>query len=123
MELCIEAESAGVDYVLVITGGYFAGALKNNKEALKGFYKEVSEKSPVPVLIYNCECLTLKSWQGVIEKNGLVTDPGASGGIDLDSDIVIELAKECPNIVGIKLTYVLFTRFLVTTLFSVSCVF
>ena len=40
------------------------------------------------------------------------TTSGKVRGIDLDSDIVIELAKECPNIVGIKLTYVLFIRFL-----------
>ncbi|KAI0086157.1 hypothetical protein BDY19DRAFT_895175 [Irpex rosettiformis] len=84
VELCNEAESAGADYVLVITGGYFAGALKSDREALKGFYKEVAEKSKVPVLIYNY--------------------PGASGGIDLDSDIIVDLAKECPNIVGVKLT-------------------
>ena len=33
-------------------------------------------------------------------------DPGAAGGIDVDSDLVTELAKECPNLAGIKLTYV-----------------
>lgn len=32
-------------------------------------------------------------------------DPGAAGGVDLDSDLVTELAAECPNLVGIKLTY------------------
>ena len=30
--------------------------------------------------------------------------PGASGGIDLDSDLVTEIAREAPNICGIKLT-------------------
>jgi len=30
--------------------------------------------------------------------------PSASGGIDLDSDLIVELAKECPNICGVKLT-------------------
>lgn len=30
--------------------------------------------------------------------------PGASGGIDLDSDLITELAVECPNICGVKLT-------------------
>lgn len=34
-------------------------------------------------------------------------DPGASAGIDLDSDLIIEIVKECPNICGVKLTYVL----------------
>jgi len=37
-------------------------------------------------------------------------DPGASGGIDLDSDLISELAIECPNICGVKLTYVLLIR-------------
>ena len=30
--------------------------------------------------------------------------PGASGGIDLDSELVSEIAREAPNICGIKLT-------------------
>jgi len=38
----------------------------------------------VPVIIYNY--------------------PGASGGIDLDSDLILEIAKESPNTAGVKLT-------------------
>jgi len=34
------------------------------------------------------------------------TDPGASGGIDLDSDLITELAMDSPNLAGVKLTYV-----------------
>ncbi len=34
----------------------------------------------------------------------LSTDPGASGGIDLDSDLITELAEECSNLCGVKLT-------------------
>ena len=41
--------------MLVIVGGYFAGALATNKAALKAHYAEVAEKSPLPVLLYNCE--------------------------------------------------------------------
>ena len=55
IELSKEAAAAGADYVIVICSGYFAGALANNKKALKAFWTEVSEKSPVPVIIYNCE--------------------------------------------------------------------
>ncbi|PPQ93278.1 hypothetical protein CVT25_015276 [Psilocybe cyanescens] len=84
LELTNEAAAAGADYSIVITSGYFAGALANDKVALKAFFVEVSEKSPIPVMIYNY--------------------PGASGGIDLDSDLITELAKECPNICGVKLT-------------------
>lgn len=33
--------------------------------------------------------------------------PAASGGLDLDSDLITQLAEECPNLCGVKLTYVL----------------
>ncbi|KAG6898353.1 hypothetical protein C0992_009028 [Termitomyces sp. T32_za158] len=82
IELGNEAAAAGADYAIVIASGYFAGAL--TRAALKTFFVEVSQKCPIPVIIYNY--------------------PGASGGIDLDSDLIIELATECPNIVGVKLT-------------------
>ncbi|KAI0064546.1 dihydrodipicolinate synthetase [Artomyces pyxidatus] len=84
VELCNEAAAAGADYTIVITSGYFAGVLASNKPALKAFFTEVADKSPIPVIIYNY--------------------PGASGGIDLDSDVITELAVECPNICGVKLT-------------------
>lgn len=84
VQLCKEAAEAGADYVIVITPGYFAGALATNKKALKAFFTEVAEKSPIPVIIYNY--------------------PGASGGIDLDSDLIVEIAKEAPNTIGVKLT-------------------
>ncbi len=38
-----------------------------------------------------------------------MTDPGASGGIDLDSDLIIELATEQSNLIGVKLTRVPFS--------------
>ncbi|KAI0336532.1 dihydrodipicolinate synthetase [Cubamyces sp. BRFM 1775] len=84
IELSIEAADAGADYAIVICSGYFAGALAGNRKALKAFWTEVAEKSPIPVIIYNY--------------------PGASGGIDLDSDLITELAIESPNIAGVKLT-------------------
>ncbi|EKM82617.1 hypothetical protein AGABI1DRAFT_111212 [Agaricus bisporus var. burnettii JB137-S8] len=84
LELTKEAAAAGADYVLVIASAYFAGALAGSREALKSYWTEVSQKSPVPVMIYNY--------------------PGASGGIDLDSDLITDLAKDCPNICGVKLT-------------------
>ncbi|KAL7283380.1 hypothetical protein ACG7TL_002810 [Trametes sanguinea] len=84
VQLSVEAAQAGADYAIVICSGYFAGALAGNKKALKAFWTEVSEKSPIPIIIYNY--------------------PGASGGIDLDSDLITELAIESPNIAGVKLT-------------------
>ncbi|KAJ7109459.1 dihydrodipicolinate synthetase [Mycena epipterygia] len=84
VELTAAAAKAGADYAIVIASGYFAGALAGNHAALKAFWTEVAEKSPIPAIIYNY--------------------PGASGGIDLDSDLITELAMECPNICGVKLT-------------------
>ncbi|KAF8892519.1 dihydrodipicolinate synthetase [Infundibulicybe gibba] len=49
-----------------------------------GYFAGRLLKSPIPVIIYNF--------------------PGASGGIDLDSDLITELAIECPNTCGVKLT-------------------
>ena len=54
VQLSREAAEAGADYVIVITSGYFAGVLAGNKKALKAFFTEVAEKSPIPVIIYNC---------------------------------------------------------------------
>jgi 4-hydroxy-2-oxoglutarate aldolase len=53
IELTDEAAAAGADCALVIASGYFAGAL--TKEALKAYWVEVSQKSPIPVMIYNCK--------------------------------------------------------------------
>jgi len=55
IELCKEAENAGADYAIVIASGYFAGALSENKKALKAFWSDVAENSPIPVMIYNCK--------------------------------------------------------------------
>ena len=54
VELCKEAAQAGADYAIVIASGYYAGAIAGNRKALKAFWAEVSEKSPIPVIIYNC---------------------------------------------------------------------
>jgi 4-hydroxy-2-oxoglutarate aldolase len=55
--LCEEVGAAGADAAIVITPGYFAGILVNHRPALKEYFTEVADKSPVPVLIYNCEAL------------------------------------------------------------------
>jgi len=84
VQLCREAAQAGADATIVIASGYFAGVLAGNKEALKEYWTEVASKSPIPVMVYNY--------------------PGASAGIDLDSTLITELATECPNLCGVKLT-------------------
>jgi L-threo-3-deoxy-hexylosonate aldolase len=102
IELTNEAAAAGADFVIVIASGYFAAVLANNRPALKAFWVEVASKSPVPVMMYNCMYFIFH-FTLLINR---YLDPVASGGIDLDSDFITELARECPNICGIKLTYV-----------------
>jgi L-threo-3-deoxy-hexylosonate aldolase len=58
VQLCKEAAEAGADYVIVITPGYFAGVLAGNRKALKALFIEVAEKSPIPVIIYNCTSIS-----------------------------------------------------------------
>ena len=57
LELTFQAAAAGADYALVIASGYFAGALANDRMALKAFWVEIADKSPIPVMIYNCTCI------------------------------------------------------------------
>lgn len=77
-----EAAEAGADYAIVIPSGYFAGAF--DRKAIKGFFRDVAGASPIPVMLYNY--------------------PGAAGGIDMDSDLIEEMAMESPNLCGVKLT-------------------
>ncbi|KAI5119187.1 hypothetical protein M0805_000641 [Coniferiporia weirii] len=84
VELAKEAADDGADATIAILSGYYAGALGSDRRALKAFWTEVAEKSPLPVIIYNF--------------------PGAAGGIDVDSEVITELASECPNLAGVKLT-------------------
>lgn len=44
-----QAKEAGADYAIVIAPGYFAFAMGKNKAALKDFFVEVIENSPIPV--------------------------------------------------------------------------
>ncbi|KAJ9109751.1 hypothetical protein QFC19_001981 [Naganishia cerealis] len=51
--LAEQAKAAGADYSIVICPGYFAFAMGSNKDAVKGFFKEVLDHSVLPVMIYN----------------------------------------------------------------------
>lgn len=81
IELCEEAASAGGDYALVLPPAYYQGLF--SKDTVRSFFQDVATASPIPILIYNY--------------------PGAVSGMDLNSDVIIELAQH-PNIVGCKLT-------------------
>ena len=81
VELCKEAEAAGGEYVLLVPPSYYRYAI--DEAALVEYFTAVAAESPLPLILYNY--------------------PGAVAGIDMDSDLLIRLAKN-PNIVGTKFT-------------------
>lgn len=81
IRLAQEASDAGADFGLLLPPSYWAKAV--TKDVIVDFYREVADSSPVPIVIYNF--------------------PAVTGGIDLSSDVISELAQH-PNIVGVKLT-------------------
>ncbi|KAB5545706.1 hypothetical protein GE09DRAFT_217049 [Coniochaeta sp. 2T2.1] len=81
IDLCKIAQEAGGDYVLLLPPSYFRAQM--DEEAVHGYFTAVADESPLPLVLYNY--------------------PGAVSGIDMDSDLLIKLAKH-PNIVGTKFT-------------------
>ncbi|OAA79145.1 dihydrodipicolinate synthase [Akanthomyces lecanii RCEF 1005] len=82
VRLCTDAATAGGDYALVLPPSYYGG-LFDGASTVHEFFMAVADASPIPVLIYNY--------------------PGATPGVDLDSDTLTALAKH-PNIAGCKFT-------------------
>lgn len=83
IQYCREGYEAGGDYALVLPPSYYASLFAPSSETILEFFRKVADESPMPLIIYNF--------------------PGAVGGLDLSSDIIITLAQH-PNIVGVKLT-------------------
>lgn len=81
VQLIKDSEAAGGDYVLLLPPSYFRGLM--DEDAVYNYFIQVAEESPLPIILYNY--------------------PGAVAGIDMDSDLLIKLAKH-PNIVGTKFT-------------------
>ncbi|KAG9235397.1 mitochondrial putative 4-hydroxy-2-oxoglutarate aldolase [Amylocarpus encephaloides] len=81
ISLIEESRKAGGEYVLLLPPSYFRG--KMDDEAVYDYFVEVASGSSLPLILYNY--------------------PGAVAGIDMDSDLLIRLAKH-PNIVGTKFT-------------------
>jgi L-threo-3-deoxy-hexylosonate aldolase len=81
LRLCHDAKQAGGDAVLLLTPSFFKWAMQSS--AIESYFTQVADSSPLPVIIYNY--------------------PGAVSGIDLDSELLIRLARH-PNIVGTKFT-------------------
>jgi dihydrodipicolinate synthase/N-acetylneuraminate lyase len=80
IDLCQQAQESGWSYSLILPPSYYKANYK--PESIRGYFTDVADASPLPILIYNYPAVT---------------------GVDLDSDTIIELAKH-PNIVGCKLT-------------------
>lgn len=81
IELCKAAQAAGGDSTLLIAPSYYRYAMDN--ATIKDYFLRVADGSPIPIMLYNY--------------------PGAVAGIDLDSDLILELSKH-PNIIGTKFT-------------------
>ncbi|EON97449.1 putative dihydrodipicolinate synthase protein [Phaeoacremonium minimum UCRPA7] len=81
IELCKIAEKAGGDYVLLLPPSYFRTLV--DEDVIYNYFTAVADGSPLPLILYNY--------------------PGAVAGIDMDSDLLIRLAKH-PNIIGTKFT-------------------
>ncbi|KXH62595.1 dihydrodipicolinate synthase [Colletotrichum nymphaeae SA-01] len=76
-----DAGAAGASFGLLLPPSYWAKALSS--DAILGFYRDVADNSPIPIVIYNF--------------------PGVTSGVDLDSDQITALASHS-NIVAVKLT-------------------
>ena len=73
-----KAAESGADAVLVITPNYYRSAI--TQETLAGFYTDVADASPVPVMLYSMPALT---------------------GIKIEPATIARLSAH-PNIVGVK---------------------
>lgn len=78
IDLSCRAAELGAEAVLVVNPNYYKSCY--TPVALKQFYTDVADASPVPVMLYNM--------------------PGNTG-INMSSDLVAEMAQH-PNVVGIK---------------------
>ncbi|KUI52949.1 putative 4-hydroxy-2-oxoglutarate aldolase, mitochondrial [Cytospora mali] len=83
IQYCVEAWEAGGDYALVLPPSYYAPLFAPSSGTVSDFFNAVADASPIPIIIYNF--------------------PGAVGGLDLSSDLIIKLSAH-PNIAGVKLT-------------------
>jgi 4-hydroxy-2-oxoglutarate aldolase len=82
-QLCRDAAAAGAQWALVLPPAYWRAAM--GAERLREWYADVERVSPLPVLVYNF--------------------PAVRAGIDVDADLLGELARAAPGrIVGTKIS-------------------
>ncbi|RSH90372.1 hypothetical protein EHS25_000977 [Saitozyma podzolica] len=81
IRLAQDAADAGADFILSLHPNYFPAAM--TPEAIQGFFEDLADASPIPVIIYSY--------------------PGVTSGIVMDSDLILRLSAH-PNIAGVKHT-------------------
>jgi len=79
--MCKDAATAGATAALILPPCYFKPSMSD--EVIYQFFKEIADKSPIGILMYNY--------------------PGAVAGIDMNSDLMNRVADH-PNCVGAKFT-------------------
>lgn len=77
-----DAYEAGSNLVLLLPCAYFGK--QTSPAVVKKSYSQVANASPLPIIIYNF--------------------PAVCNGVDLDSEMIADIAKEHSNVVGVKLT-------------------
>ncbi|KAM5341878.1 hypothetical protein ACJ41O_014909 [Fusarium nematophilum] len=82
IDLCHEVRESGGSHVLVLPPSYFTAAMTPN--TIYDFYMQVAAGSPLPVILYSF--------------------PAVSSGITMNSDLLIRISKDHPNVVGTKFT-------------------
>jgi 4-hydroxy-2-oxoglutarate aldolase len=78
LRLTRKAAEAGCDAALVVTPWYYKGGM--NADVLKGYFTQLADASPIPVILYNMPRNT---------------------GVEMNSALICELSKH-QNIIGIK---------------------
>ncbi len=82
LEYIADAHEAGANYALVLPVAYFGK--QTTPTVVRKFFQQVASASPLPIILYNF--------------------PAVTNGLDLDSEIITDIAKENSNVVGVKLT-------------------
>ena len=82
LEFIADAHDAGADFALLLPCAYFGK--QTTPAVVRHFYAQVAEQSPLPIILYNF--------------------PAVCNGLDLDSDMIEQIAMQHDNVVGVKLT-------------------
>ncbi|PGH15691.1 hypothetical protein AJ79_02285 [Helicocarpus griseus UAMH5409] len=77
----VQAKAAGANAALVLVPSYFHFAM--DQDAIVGFFWELAEASPIPIIIYNY--------------------PGVAAGLDVNSEM-LDILGPHKNIIAVKLT-------------------